>query len=91
MGGGVFRKKMSVTPSICFPQLIQEYSGFHPSTVQIDTGGHALSVFCIKFHPDQPDVMLTGGWDDTVKVRTSKCRADCKRRYLVGDVLYTEC
>ena len=49
--------------------MIHEYKGFHPNTVQKDTGGHALSVFCIKFHPDQRDVMLTGGWDDTIKVR----------------------
>ncbi|XP_043212544.1 WD repeat-containing protein tag-125-like [Amphibalanus amphitrite] len=49
-------------------ELIQEYKGYHPSTPQKDSGGHALSVFCIKFHPDQRDVLLTGGWDDTIKI-----------------------
>ncbi|XP_037074644.1 receptor for activated C kinase 1A-like [Pollicipes pollicipes] len=49
-------------------ELKQEYTGFHMHSVDKDSGGHALSVYCIKFHPDQREVLLTGGWDDTIKI-----------------------
>lgn len=28
---------------------------------------HSLRIFAIKFHPLQPDIFLTGGWDEMVK------------------------
>jgi len=32
------------------------------------TAGHASRVFSLKFNPTQPDVIVSGGWDNTIQV-----------------------
>ena len=34
-----------------------------------ETSGHSNRIFCAKFHPLQPDVLISGGWDDTIQVK----------------------
>ena len=37
---------------------------------------HTQRIFCIKFHPTDFDIMLSGGWDNHVKVRRSQWSPD---------------
>ena len=30
--------------------------------------GHRLRVFALQFHPVQPNIFVSGGWDDTLQV-----------------------
>ena len=30
--------------------------------------GHVNRVYCVKFNPDDENILVTGGWDQTVKV-----------------------
>lgn len=30
--------------------------------------GHASRIFCCKFHPTEPNVLLSGGWDNTIQI-----------------------
>jgi len=30
--------------------------------------GHRLRVFSLQYHPNEPHLMVSGGWDDTVQV-----------------------
>ena len=30
--------------------------------------GHVSRIFCTKFHPDDKNIVITGGWDRTMKV-----------------------
>lgn len=30
--------------------------------------GHSNRIFCVKFHPDEPNVLVSGGWDNTVLI-----------------------
>ena len=31
-----------------------------------ETAGHSNRVFSLKYHPDDPNIILSGGWDNTV-------------------------
>lgn len=42
---------------------LQGGSGYGSSSA----AGHSNRVFAIKFHPDDPEVLLTGGWDNTIQ------------------------
>ena len=33
-----------------------------------ERGGHSNRVFSLKFKPDDPNLLISGGWDDTVQV-----------------------
>lgn len=33
--------------------------------------GHSNRVFCVAFHPDDSNVLFSGGWDHTVQARLS--------------------
>lgn len=36
--------------------------------------GHTSRVFCTKFHPKEPNLVLTGGWDRIIKIYDVRCR-----------------
>lgn len=35
---------------------------------QKNTAGHSNRVFSLKYHPTQPNIILSGGWDNTVQI-----------------------
>ncbi|CAM9191239.1 unnamed protein product [Ectocarpus sp. 6 AP-2014] len=43
--------------------LLQGGSGYGSSSAP----GHSNRVFAVKFHPEDPEVLLTAGWDNTVQ------------------------
>ncbi|CAM9250842.1 unnamed protein product [Pylaiella littoralis] len=43
--------------------LLQGGSGYGSSSAP----GHSNRVFAVKFHPEDPEVLLTGGWDNTIQ------------------------
>jgi COMPASS component SWD3 len=46
-------------------QLVHTMSGGNG----ISTAGHANRIFTTKFHPFDDNILLSGGWDNTVQVR----------------------
>ena len=36
---------------------------------QVVQVAHSNRIFCVKFHPIDPNLLVSGGWDNTVKVR----------------------
>ena len=30
--------------------------------------GHINRIFCIKAHPDDPNILVSGGWDGMIKI-----------------------
>jgi WD40 repeat protein len=45
-------------------RMVQTLSGGD----QKECAGHSNRVFSLKFHPQQPNVILSGGWDNTVQL-----------------------
>jgi len=42
--------------------LLQSLGGSYP------LDGHSNRVFCVRFHPTSPSVVVSGGWDNTIRV-----------------------
>lgn len=40
--------------------VMQEGPGHHP--------GHANRIFALKFHPQDPNILISGGWDRTLQI-----------------------
>ena len=52
-------------------QLEKEYCGLGAGKpkMSFDTeAGNTQRVYCLKFHPDNENIFLTGGWDNHIKV-----------------------
>lgn len=55
-----------------------------------EAAGHSNRIFSLKFHPAEPSIILSGGWDRTVRVwdsrsgRSEKTLWDC---YICGDAV----
>lgn len=47
----------------------REYLSVPPSHSGAVGKAHASRVFTIRWHPDDPNVLLSGGWDKFLKVR----------------------
>jgi len=45
-------------------RLVQSLSGGD----QVKTAGHSNRVFSLKFHPESPNVIVSGGWDNTAQI-----------------------
>lgn len=57
---------------------------------QAVTPGHSNRVFSLKYHPDQPNLILTGGWDNTCQlwdVRKGHSVRSFWNCYLCGDAV----
>jgi len=55
---------------------------------QKSTAGHSNRVFSLKYHPEHPNIMLSGGWDNTVQIwdtRKGHSVASIWNCYLCGD------
>ncbi|RKP19129.1 LNS2-domain-containing protein, partial [Rozella allomycis CSF55] len=46
------------------------------------TAGHSNRIFCAKFHPKDPNILVSGGWDNTIQVWD--IRAQCSIRSIYG-------
>jgi len=60
--------------------------GFGPMA----TTGHSNRIFSLKYHPDDPNVLLSGGWDNTVLIwdtRTGLSERSIYGPHLCGDSL----
>lgn len=52
--------------------------------------GHSNRVFSVKFHPDDPNIVLSGGWDNTLQVwdlRTDSAVRDLYGPHICGDAI----
>jgi len=59
-------------------------SGFGPNAAP----GHSNRIFAVKFHPTDPSVLLSGGWDNTIQIWD--CRAGRAQRSIFGPHLCGE-
>lgn len=67
-------------------RLVQSLSGGD----QKECAGHSNRVFSLKFHPLQPNVILSGGWDNTVQLwdlRKGHSVRSFWNCYLTGDAV----
>lgn len=51
-------------------KFLQEFNFYSEDRQKMD--GHKARVFAVQFHPSDPHVFLTGGWDDTVQYWDSR-------------------
>lgn len=67
-------------------RLVQSLEGGDQKT----TSGHSNRVFSLKYHPEDPNIVLSGGWDNTVQVWDTR-RGHSVRSiwncYLCGDAV----
>jgi WD40 repeat protein len=52
--------------------------------------GHSGRIFCVKFHPQQHDVLLSSGWDRTIQIydlREGRTVASIYGPFMSGDAL----
>lgn len=38
-----------------------------------ETAGHANRIFSVHFHPTNPNMIISGGWDNTIQVQPTSC------------------
>lgn len=55
-----------------------------------ETAGHSNRIFSLKYHPDDPNIILSGGWDNTVQVWDTRKGISVKSLwncYICGDAV----
>jgi WD40 repeat protein len=60
--------------------------GFGPQSAP----GHSNRIFSIKFHPSDPNVLISGGWDNTIQIwdtRTGRAQRSIFGPHLCGEAL----
>lgn len=61
-----------------------------PSDSRDIMNGHRLRVFALQYHPNDPHMILSGGWDDTVQFWDDRTKRAVRRIYgphICGDAL----
>jgi COMPASS component SWD3 len=43
--------------------------------------GHSNRVFCVKFNPTDPNMLLSGGWDNTIQIYDQRYRGPVRTLY----------
>lgn len=46
-----------------------------------ETIGHSNRIFCIKFHPKDPNILMSGGWDSTIQIWDRSLNQSIKSLY----------
>jgi len=70
-------------------QLVQSMErgmGFGPNS----SAGHSNRIFSCKYHPGDPNIIVSGGWDNTVQIwdaRTGFSQRSIYGPHLCGDSL----
>ncbi|XP_013394376.1 vegetative incompatibility protein HET-E-1 [Lingula anatina] len=74
-------------------ELVTEYKGYHqykPNPEEQGVG-HAQRIFALKFHPENDNIFITGGWDNHLKVWDKRSSDGVKRTiggpHICGDGL----
>ena len=49
-------------------QLVKVFEGFHVHSAEQNEKAHGQRIHSIKFHPEHEHVLVSGGWDNTLKV-----------------------
>lgn len=52
--------------------------------------GHRMRIFALQYHPDDPHVFISGGWDDTVHFWDDRTTHSVRKLYgphICGDAL----
>ncbi|KAK3090820.1 hypothetical protein FSP39_014936, partial [Pinctada imbricata] len=68
-------------------QLLHTFEGYSKKSVSSDDREHcpvSQRIWCLKFHPDNPDIFMTGGWDNQIKIWDIRSEADPVRRSISG-------
>ncbi|CAK9024904.1 WD repeat-containing protein 5, partial [Durusdinium trenchii] len=55
-----------------------------------ETAGHSNRIFSLKYHPEDPNIILSGGWDNTVQVWDTRKGISVKslwNAYICGDAV----
>ncbi|KAI9136646.1 WD40-repeat-containing domain protein [Paraphysoderma sedebokerense] len=45
------------------------------------TAGHSNRIFAVKFHPSQPNLVVSGGWDNTIQIWDIRCDSSIRSIY----------
>ncbi|GMH84844.1 hypothetical protein TL16_g10044 [Triparma laevis f. inornata] len=83
-GDGAIRVFNSETGRMAYN--LQRGMGFGPSAAP----GHSNRVFAVKFHPNDHNVLISGGWDNTIQVwdtRVGKAQRSIFGPHLCGEAL----
>ena len=69
-------------------QLVRDYEGYNPETASAerDLQGHGKRIFALKYHPENDETFVTGGWDNCLKVRNY--RGDSALIYISSFCIY---
>ncbi|CAH1794755.1 unnamed protein product [Owenia fusiformis] len=74
-------------------QLSHVYQGYNETAppVEFQVPGHAQRVFALKYHPENNHILITGGWDNHLKVWDTRSQDGVKRTiggpHICGDSL----
>ena len=71
---------------------VQSYTGYsYTSADQSQQAGHAQRIFALKYHPQNNNVFVTGGWDNHLKIWDSRTKDGVQRTihgpHICGDSL----
>lgn len=47
--------------------------------------GHSSRVFSLSYHPTDPNIMISAGWDDTMQVLSYNLLCQCHKSGIVDD------
>ena len=66
MWQSLFKFTVTLAPVLPFIQvLVTNFLYYSPSRLVMD--GHRSRILAIKYHPNDRDIFLSGGWDDTIQ------------------------
>jgi WD40 repeat protein len=62
-------------------QLVRMYEAYNPKQPEVMTEilGHGQRIFALKYHPEQEEIFVTGGWDKCIKVWDARSKDGVKR------------
>lgn len=56
-----------------------------------DSSFHGLRIFCVKFHPESDNIIVSGGWDGLVKIWDTRTHGGCvsnlRGPYICGEAI----
>ncbi|XP_059163843.1 guanine nucleotide-binding protein subunit beta-5b-like [Physella acuta] len=65
-------------------KLVKTFEGYSETTFVMDKTkiGNTMRVFCIKFHPNNQFIFISGGWDNHVKIWDVRDADGIKRNFI---------